>query len=120
MRFRVATTVALLGVLAACGGGSDGVVVFAASSLTDVFGDLEAAFEADRDIDIVVSYGGSSTLATQIDQMPPAHRGAQPSSPPGTASAGGYPGRASPWANTAAHSPGSIRRSTRTSRASAP
>ena len=56
-------------VTAACGGG-DGrteVVVSAASSLTDAFADIEAAFELDHpDIDVVLNIGGSSALREQI------------------------------------------------------
>ncbi len=57
-----------------CGGSADRrLVVFAASSLTDVFGRLEAEFEsANPDVDVVVNYGGSSSLAAQIEQGAPA------------------------------------------------
>lgn len=49
------------------------VPVFAASSLTAAFGHAQRAFEADRPgIDVVVSSGGSSTLAAQIVQGAPA------------------------------------------------
>lgn len=73
MRFGAAAAVVLAGMVSGCGGDDTEVVVFAASSLTDAFADLERAFE-DRhaDVDVVVSYGGSSTLATQIDQGAPA------------------------------------------------
>ncbi len=48
-------------------------MVFAASSLTDVFARLESEFEAARPgIDIVVSHDGSSALAAQIEQGAPA------------------------------------------------
>jgi len=68
-------------VLAACTSGvsSDGtgdaggpVLVFAASSLTDVVADLEAAFEAVDDVDIDVSAAGSSALGVQIEEGAPA------------------------------------------------
>lgn len=69
-------------VLAACSddgsgdGGSGGdstLTVFAASSLTDVFGELEKAFEVDHDgVDVVLSLDSSSTLATQITEGSPA------------------------------------------------
>lgn len=60
--------------LTACGGsGDDTVNVFAASSLTDAFDAIERAYEADHgDVDVVVSYGGSSSLAGQIEQGAPA------------------------------------------------
>ncbi len=48
-------------------------MVFAASSLTDVFEQVEADFEAGHPaIDVVVSYDGSSRLAGQIEQGAPA------------------------------------------------
>ena len=75
MRFGAAVAVVVAGLIAVgCGGGDeDRVVVFAASSLTDAFGELETAFESAHDgVDVVISYGGSSTLATQIDQGAPA------------------------------------------------
>ena len=64
-----------LAVAGACGGaerGSDGerreVTVFAASSLTDVFGDVAAAFEAAHpEVDVTLQFAGSSRLATQIN-----------------------------------------------------
>ncbi len=60
--------------LSGCGGSSgDQVIVFAASSLTDVFDQLEQRFEAAHpDIDVIVNYGGSSSLAGQIEQGAPA------------------------------------------------
>ena len=40
------------------------VTILAAASLADVFDDLAARFEAEHpDVDVVVSYGGSSALA---------------------------------------------------------
>ena len=49
------------------------VLVFAAASLTDAFDRLEAEFEVDHpDIDVVISYAGSSALAGQIEQGAPA------------------------------------------------
>lgn len=48
--------------------------VFAASSLTDAFAALEAAFErANPDVDVVVSYAGSQVLRLQIEQGARAH-----------------------------------------------
>ena len=66
---------AVLATLSACGGGGDGseggrrgVTVFAAASLTDVFGDIAAAFEeAHPGIDVTLQFAGSSRLATQIN-----------------------------------------------------
>ncbi len=60
--------------LGACGGGDDDtVLVLAASSLTDAFAELEIAFEAaNPEIDIEVSFAGSSALRLQIDQGAPA------------------------------------------------
>ena len=57
--------------LTACGGGGESgkktLVVFAAASLKDTFTELEAVFESEHeDVDVVVSFGGSSDLATQI------------------------------------------------------
>ena len=44
------------------------MTVFAASSLTDVFGDIAAAFEAARpEVDVTLQFAGSSRLATQIN-----------------------------------------------------
>lgn len=61
-------------VAGACGGSDDDVVlVLAASSLTDVFQDMELAYErANPSIDIELSFAGSSALRVQIDQGAPA------------------------------------------------
>ena len=49
------------------------VTVFAAASLTDSFTEIAAAFtEENPDVEIVFSFGGSSTLATQIVEGAPA------------------------------------------------
>lgn len=49
------------------------VTVFAAASLTESFDELATAFEADHpDVHVVLNYGGSSTLATQIVEGAPA------------------------------------------------
>lgn len=49
------------------------VTVLAAASLTDVFDDLAAQFmEANPDVEVVMSYGGSSALAEQIVSGSPA------------------------------------------------
>jgi molybdate transport system substrate-binding protein len=70
------TTLALGGVAVACAGGSGGqqrVTVLAASSLTDVFEDLEASFERSHPyVDLVVSTGGSPSLAAQAAEGAPA------------------------------------------------
>jgi molybdate transport system substrate-binding protein len=67
--------VALLLVLASCGGG-DGestVRVFAAASLTDVFAEIADAFgEEHPDVDVQLEFGPSSGLATQIREGAPA------------------------------------------------
>lgn len=52
--------------------GDTTVTVFAASSLTDAFTELEAAFEdANPGVDVVVSFAGSSTLAAQLAEGAP-------------------------------------------------
>jgi molybdate transport system substrate-binding protein len=49
------------------------VIVFAASSLTDAFNDLEKSFEASNpDADVASSFGGSQVLKLQITQGAPA------------------------------------------------
>lgn len=70
----IGVAVVLAASVSACGGADDDrLVVFAASSLTDVFDELEVAFEAaNPGVDVVISYGGSSSLAAQIDQGAPA------------------------------------------------
>ncbi len=70
----VTALVAISLVLGACGG-DDGaqLTVLAASSLTDVFAELEARYEARHpEVDVVVSFGASSRLAGQIEQGVPA------------------------------------------------
>jgi molybdate transport system substrate-binding protein len=56
--------------LAACGGGSgtsshQTITVLAASSLTDVYGELAKTFEADHDATVKLSFGSSTDLAGQ-------------------------------------------------------
>jgi len=59
----------LVSSLVGCGSPSERIVVLAASSLTESFTDLEHRFEADHPgVDVVVSFGGSSTLAGQLAQ----------------------------------------------------
>jgi molybdate transport system substrate-binding protein len=63
--------------LVACGddGEDDGsreVLVLAASSLTDAFTEVEAAFEeANPDVDVVLTFDSSSTLAAQVAEGGP-------------------------------------------------
>lgn len=63
-------TTGLVVVLASCAGGngdSESITVFAASSLTDAFAEIEAGFEsANPGVDVIVSLGGSSSLREQI------------------------------------------------------
>ena len=73
----VPVLVALAGCSGSAGGGSTGsvstVTVFAASSLTAPFTQIETAFEAEYpDIDVVISFAASSALATQIVEGAPA------------------------------------------------
>ena len=95
MRLRPLVSLALVGVLAltACGGSSGDtaagstrsgpspaagdltgtVTVFAAASLTDVFGELGDQLMADNpDLEVQFNFAGSSALATQITQGAPA------------------------------------------------
>ena len=82
---RAATALVLLGLTAGlfgCGGGSEGgqqesagstLTVLAASSLTDVFGELEGTFEQQNpDTNVVTSFAGSSELLAQLEQGAPA------------------------------------------------
>lgn len=60
---------------AACGnGGSDGgrLTVFAASSLTEVFTEIGAAFEDAEGVEVTFSFAGSSSLREQIRSGAPA------------------------------------------------
>lgn len=53
--------------------GDDELLVFAAASLTEAFGALETAFEADHpDVDVVIHLAGSQRLAAQILEGAPA------------------------------------------------
>jgi molybdate transport system substrate-binding protein len=88
-RLGVAAAIAALA-LAGCSGTGDGpegegpgtelpdaatgtITVFAAASLTEVFGELEIAFEQQHpSADVVLSFGGSGALATQIIEGAPA------------------------------------------------
>jgi molybdate transport system substrate-binding protein len=66
----------LLATLPACGGGTEAkskLTIFAASSLTESFDQLERAYEKEHPgVDIVISYGSSTELADQITQGAPA------------------------------------------------
>lgn len=58
--------------LAACGGDAPeetSLGVYAASSLTDVFGELEAVFEGEHPgVDVAITFAGSQVLRLQIEQ----------------------------------------------------
>jgi molybdate transport system substrate-binding protein len=61
----------LAGVQGGCsaGTGKDTLLVFAASSLTEAFGELERTFEQDHpEVDVVLNLAGSQTLRVQIEQ----------------------------------------------------
>ena len=59
---------------AGCGGANDDeLLVFAASSLTEAFDEIERAYEAaNPDVDVVVSFAGSSALREQLLDGAPA------------------------------------------------
>lgn len=68
LRF-VRRVVLLLWLLLGCAGDADVVSVFAASSLTDAFADLERAYEATHPgVDLQVTHAGSQVLRLQIEQ----------------------------------------------------
>jgi molybdate transport system substrate-binding protein len=77
--WRVGLAVAVLA--AACGSDGDPdasgdvsgqLIVFAAASLTDAFDELGEAFvDANPDVEVVVNYAGSQTLASQIGEGAP-------------------------------------------------
>jgi molybdate transport system substrate-binding protein len=76
-RTAVAFAAALLGGTVACSGsgqaGRSKLDVYAASSLTEAFGELEHAFEAERqDADVRLNLAGSQVLRLQIEQGAPA------------------------------------------------
>ncbi|MEK6214958.1 MAG: molybdate ABC transporter substrate-binding protein, partial [Vibrio fluvialis] len=50
----------------------DTVNIYAASSMTNAVNDLISAYEGDHDVDVVPVYGGSSSLARQIERGAPA------------------------------------------------
>jgi molybdate transport system substrate-binding protein len=75
VRVVVAGVMALVAVLAGCADEGAGAVlrISAASSLTEVFTDLAAAFETDHPgSEVVLSFGGSPALVAQVRQGSPA------------------------------------------------
>lgn len=75
MRRLAAGVVALVTAWAGCGGADTDAVlrVSAASSLTEVFTELAEAFEADHPgVEVVLTFGGSPALVTQVRQGSPA------------------------------------------------
>jgi molybdate transport system substrate-binding protein len=81
MRRPLAIAAVLALALAGCGGGGSGegrsteLVVFAAASLTEAFGQIGAGFEAeqvDEGVNVVFNFGPSDGLATQIQEGAPA------------------------------------------------
>lgn len=74
---RVAAVVALLLAMTACsgddGGDSTDLLVLGATSLTEAFTEIETAFEAaNPDVDVVLAFDSSSTLAGQVAEGAPA------------------------------------------------
>lgn len=68
----VGLAIALALAVTACGRGEDRLVVFAASSLTDVFDRLESDFESEHPgTDVVVNAAGSSSLVAQLAEGAP-------------------------------------------------
>lgn len=76
LRFRLicfVTVLLLIGCRTTASNESTQIIVFAASSLTDAFNEIEAAFEAQHTgVDVVMNYASSSQLATQINEGAPA------------------------------------------------
>lgn len=68
----VAMVLGLSALVASCGEPSDGVTVLAASSLTDAFTEMGAAFEASTGIEVAVGFAGSSTVVAQVREGAPA------------------------------------------------
>lgn len=72
----VAAICCLVATLSACSDDSKSpakLTIFAASSLTESFGQLERAYEKDHSgVDVVISYGSSTQLADQVAQGAPA------------------------------------------------
>ncbi|MEO8397417.1 MAG: molybdate ABC transporter substrate-binding protein, partial [Chloroflexota bacterium] len=63
----------LIGLVPASAQTSQSLTVFAASSLTEAFGEIATAFKAaNPGTEVVFSFGGSSALATQLSNAAPA------------------------------------------------
>lgn len=75
MKTRLAVLLATLLVLVSCGDNGDDhteLLVSAAASLTDVFAEVEAAFEeTNTGIDVILNLGGSSSLREQVFEGAP-------------------------------------------------
>ena len=72
---RLIVTTCVLGMVIACSGSSVNgeLLVSAAASLTDAFGEVESAFEEEnRDVDVVLNLGSSTALREQILEGAPA------------------------------------------------
>lgn len=67
-------TVLLLGAIMAstCVSAAESISIYAASSMTNAVNDLIAAYQAEHDVHVVPVYGGSSSLARQIERGAPA------------------------------------------------
>lgn len=77
VRHTVGTVFLFLGLLAgtSCGSANSGnseILIFAATSLTNALDEAIAAYEARNTVQVLVSYGGSQTLAQQIATGAPA------------------------------------------------
>ena len=75
MMVRLIVTTLVLGIVIACSGSSVAgeLLVSAAASLTDAFGEVESAFEEENlDVDVVLNLGSSSALREQILEGAPA------------------------------------------------
>lgn len=75
MKHLAAGVLALVTLLAGCGGDDavDVLRISAASSLTEAFTELAAAFEADHpEAEVVLTFGGSPALVTQLREGSPA------------------------------------------------
>ncbi len=73
-RLAVLAAAALAAGACSAGGGGDAITVLAASSLTDVFEEMIAAFEETdgaRGVEVGLVLGGSSALATQLEEGAP-------------------------------------------------
>lgn len=71
--FRIPILTLLLGFFGAGFGAAQELTVLAASSLTEAFEEMAAVFEAQNEgVEVLLSFDGSSTLATQITQGAPA------------------------------------------------